>query len=173
MTPEQLREIQTPLKEKYRSDGDSAVATLSASGTVDFDAIAVRLIKEEGCPSIPGLHPMAGGDGSYSCAAEMLLEALVGCAGVTLAAVCTAMAIPVESAKLVAEGDMDFRGTLGIDRETAVGFTAIRLRFEFESPAEDEKLAKAVQLAERYCVVAQSLKNIEATWTRGDGLGVG
>lgn len=167
MTPEQLREIQTPLKEKYRSEGDSAVATLSASGTVDFDAIAIQLEKEQGAPSVPGLHPMAGGDGSFACAAEMLLEALIGCAGVTLAAVCTAMATPVESARLIAEGDMDFRGTLGIDRETPVGFTAIRLRFEFQSSADDEKLAKAVQLAERYCVVAQSLKNIEANWSRG------
>jgi len=166
MTPEQLRDIQTPLKENYRSEPASAVATLTASGTVDFDAIAVHLNKDADCPVVPGLHPMAGGKGEFACAAEMLLESLIGCAGVTLAAVCTAMAIPADSVKLVAEGDMDFRGTLGVDRETPVGFTKIRLNFIFTSPAEDEKLTKAVQLAERYCVVAQSLKHIETDWSR-------
>ncbi len=166
MNAEELRNIQAPLKEKYRSEPESALATLTARGSVDFNTISCSIDRKEHCPTIPGLHPMAGGDGNFACAAEMLLEALIGCAGVTLGAVCTAMEIPVESAVLVAEGDMDFRGTLGVNRETPIGFSAIRLRFEIVSTASDEKLAKAVQLAERYCVVAQSVKNVSADWVR-------
>lgn len=109
---------------------------------------------------------MAGGDGTFACAAEMLLEALIGCAGVTFGAVCTAMEIPIRRAQVIAEGDLDFRGTLGVDREAPIGFTRIRLRFELDSSCEDGKLDKAVQLAERYCVVAQSIKSVEASWTR-------
>ncbi len=166
MNAEELRSIQTPLKEKYRSEPDSAQSTLMARGKVNFETISCQIEHESEAPRVPGLHPMAGGDGNFSCPAEMLLEALIGCAGVTLGAVCTAMEIPVDSAILVAEGDMDFRGTLGVNREIPVGFTAIRLRFELASSASDEKLAKAVQLAERYCVVAQSVKNVSANWIR-------
>ncbi len=164
MNSDELRDLQAPWKEKFRNDPQSAIATISTEGTVDFDAIACRINDEADTPSVAGLHPMAGGDGSFACAAEKLLEALVGCAGVTLAAVCTAMEIPVDSAILSAEGDMDFRGTLGVDRGTPVGFTEIRLLFQFRSSAPDEKLAKAVQLAERYCVVAQTVKNISVHW---------
>lgn len=168
MTPEQLKSMQTPLKEKFRHDPAAALATLTARGKVNFDAIACSIIRGEGASTTPGLHPMAGGDGTFACAAEMLLEALIGCAGVTLAAVCTALEIEVEQSEIQAEGDLDFRGTLGIDRETPVGFTQIRLNFEFNSAAPDEKLAKAVQLAERYCVVAQSLKQVSAYWSRSE-----
>lgn len=166
MNSDELRNLQEPWKEKFRSDPQSAIATISTEGTVDFDVIACRINHEPGISTAAGLHPMAGGDGSFACAAEKLLEALVGCAGVTLAAVCTAMEIPVISAILSAEGEMDFRGTLGVDRATPVGFTEIRLQFQFRSSASDEKLAKAVQLAERYCVVAQTLKNVSTDWMR-------
>lgn len=166
MTPEQLRELQAPFKEKYRNDPETAQATLIARGNVNFDTVSVSLEKSAAQMAAPGMHPMAGGDGSYACAAEMLLEALIGCAGVTLAAVCTAMEIPVTSASLVASGKLDFRGTLGVNREAPVGFQEVHLNFVFDSPADDAKLAKAVQLAERYCVVAQSLKTVEARWER-------
>lgn len=166
MKPEELHLIQQPLKEKYRATPESAFATLSAVGQVDFDSISCPIIKSDENLTIPGLHPMAGGNGQFACAAEMLLESLIGCAGVTLAAVCTAMQVPVETAFLTAEGDVDFRGTLGVDRATPVGFIAVRLIFEFDSAAPDEKLAKAVQLAERYCVVAQTLKEVSASWKR-------
>ncbi len=166
MKSDELRNLQAPWKEKFRSDPQSAIATISTKGTVDFDAIACQIDDEADAPTVAGLHPMAGGDGSFACAAEKLLEALVGCAGVTLAAVCTAMEISIDSAILAAEGDMDFRGTLGIDRTTPVGFTEVRLQFQFRSPEPDEKLAKAVQLAERYCVVAQTVKNVSVNWTR-------
>lgn len=166
MNSDELRNLQAPWKEKFRSDPESAKATISAEGTVDFDAIACRINHAPDAPAVAGLHPMAGGDGTFACAAEKLLEALVGCAGVTLAAVCTAMEIPVDAAILAADGDMDFRGTLGVDRGTPVGFTEIRLEFQFQSSAPDEKLAKAVQLAERYCVVAQTVKNVSVNWTR-------
>ncbi|MCA9082303.1 MAG: OsmC family protein, partial [Planctomycetaceae bacterium] len=108
----------------------------------------------------------AGGDGSCACAAEMLLEALIGCAGVTFAAVCTAMSIPIRSAHVAAYGDLDFRGTLGVDRQTPIGFTSVRIEFILDSATDDATLAKATQLAERYCVVAQTLKEVAVSWTR-------
>lgn len=166
MTPQHLRDIQAPLKEKYRNEPNSALATLVARGLINVDSLCCELVRDAHASSTPGLHPMAGGDGSFACAAEMLLEAVIGCAGVTFAAVCTAMEIPIEKAELFAEGDMDFRGTLGVDRATPVGMTDVRLRFEIASTANDEKLTKAVQLSERYCVVAQTLKTISATWQR-------
>ena len=109
---------------------------------------------------------MTGGDGSLACAAEMLLQSLVGCAGVTFAAVCTAFGITLESAELTAKGDIDFRGTLGVSRDVPIGLTDVRLEFRLASPASDEQLDKAVQLAERYCVVAQTLKSVSVTWYR-------
>jgi uncharacterized OsmC-like protein len=166
MTSAELRAQQAPFKDRYRNDPASARATLSAVGEVDFDTLTCR-IDHQGPPlSRSGLHPLTGGDGANACAAEMLLEALIGCAGVTFAAVCTALEIPIRHARLKAEGDVDFRGTLGIARDVPVGFQAIRLRFEIAAEAPDEKLAKAVELAERYCVVAQTLKTVAAEWTR-------
>lgn len=166
MTPDELKTLQTPLKEQYRAEPSTALATLRAIGEIDLPNIACPIQRRPGAPSVPGLHPMAGGGPQFACAAEMLLEALVGCAGVTFAAVCTAMEIPLEQARLIAEGDLDFRGTLGVDRSVPIGFLAVRLRFEINSPSEDAKLDKAVQLAERYCVVAQTLKQVTADWTR-------
>jgi len=166
MNADELKALQTPFKEKYKSDPESAKSTLSATGNVDLDLITCEIVHETPPFSLAGLHPMAGGDGKSACAAEMMLEALVCCAGVTLGAVCTAMGLSIQSAQLTAEGDLDFRGTLGVSRETAIGFETVRLIFTFESEEPDAKLDKAVQLAERYCVVAQTLKSVEASWSR-------
>ena len=166
MNAEQLKAIQAPLKEQYRNQPESAQATLSARGSINIDQIAVDLERSESASCVPGLHPMAGGDGSCACAAEMLLEALIGCAGVTFAAVCTAMSISIRKANIAAHGDLDFRGTLGVDRQTPIGFTNIRIEFTLDSAADDATLAKATQLAERYCVVAQTLKEVAVSWTR-------
>lgn len=166
MNAAQLRALQAPFKEKYRQQPETAVQTLQAAGTIDFETLTCD-IHHQGPPlSRTGLHPLTGGDGATACAAEMLLEALVGCAGVTFAAVCTALELPIQRARVLAEGVLDFRGTLGVSRDVPVGFQTVQLRFEILSPAPDEKLAKAVELAERYCVVAQTLRNVSAEWTR-------
>ena len=163
-----LKAIQAPLKDRYREQPESAQAMLVAQGRINFQQLAVDLQRPEGASCTPGMHPMAGGDGTFACAAEMLLEALAGCAGVTLAAVCTAMSIPVTRAEVRVEGDVDFRGTLGIDRTTPVGFTRVHVHFTFWSEAPDATLEKAAQLAERYCVVAQTLKSVSVSWSRGE-----
>ncbi len=150
-----LREIQAPLKERYREEPDAALVTLSASGAlgegVSCSVESGRAIADA------GLHPASGGDGSLLCSGDMLLEALVACAGVTLRAVATSLGIPVESGRVRAEGDLDFRGTLAVDREAPVGFAAIRLSFELETAADEEQLETLLKLTERYCVVFQSL----------------
>lgn len=158
MTGDELRARQTPLKQRYRDDPASATATLEARGVLDFDRIACRL---EGDRSNrpAGLHPLAGGDGSCACSAEMLLESLVGCAGTTLCAVATAMGLPVTAGTITASGRLDFRGTLGVDRATPVGFTEIRLEFHLETTAAPEQVDKLIQLTERYCVVFQTLRS--------------
>ena len=166
MNVDQLRNLQAPIKERFREDPARAQATLTARGRIHVAEITCEILREGECPSRTGLHPLTGGDGSAACAAEMLLEALVGCAGVTFAAVCTALSLPVESAQLVAEGDLDFRGTMGVSRNVPVGYEAVRLRFMIDSTESDEKLAKAVELAERYCVVAQTLKSVSTDWQR-------
>ncbi|MCA8997768.1 MAG: OsmC family protein [Planctomycetaceae bacterium] len=166
MDAQQLRAIQTPIKERFRAEPETAVGVLTAVGQVDFDRLTVSMIRERPFPEKLGLHPMTGGDGAAGCAAELLLEALVGCAGVTLAAVCTAMEIPISDAKLRAEGRLDFRGTLGVNREVPVGFESVVLHFDLQSADSDEKLNKAVQLAERYCVVAQSVNSVQVSWNR-------
>jgi len=157
MTPDELRALQTPIKDRYRDDPDSAQATLSAVGELVLDQIACRITSS---PAIDlcGLHPAAGGDGSFACAAEMMLASIVGCAGTTLAAVATATGIPVTGGTITCEGDMDFRGTLGIDRTSPIGFTALRLIFNLEGAAEKQQLDKLIQLTERYCVVLQTLR---------------
>lgn len=169
MNADELRAVQAPIKEKFRERPESARATLTARGRIHLDDLTCELLRDGPVPPCTGLHPATGGDGSAACAAEMLLEALVGCAGVTFAAVCTAMGIPITSAELIAEGDLDFRGTLGVSREVPVGYDAVRLRFMIDSTEPDEKLNKAVELAERYCVVAQTLKAVSLHWERAGG----
>ena len=166
MKATELRELQAPLKERFRNEPDSAKETLRAHGIINVDAITVYIDRPHSGPVMAGLHPLAGGDGTWVCSSELLLDALVGCAGVTFAAVCSAMEIPIRSAELQAQGDLDFRGTMGVDRSVPVGFLEIRLKFTLDSEESDEKLAKAVELAERYCVVAQSLKSVSANFVR-------
>ena len=157
MNADDLRALQAPLKQSYREDPAKARVPARAEGRLDVDglACAVKIWKGE---TTAGLHPAGGGSGELACSADMLLEALVGCAGVTLAAVATAMSIPITGAKIVAEGVWDARGTLGVDRAVPVGLTEIALRFEIASDAPAEKIAKLVDLAERYCVIAQTLR---------------
>jgi uncharacterized OsmC-like protein len=157
MTPERLREIQAPLKARYKDTPESALVTLRASGRVSQEQLTFTL--ESGKPNVPaGLHPATGGDGSAACSGDMLLEALISCAGVTLAAVATSMGIVMTSATIAAEGDLDFRGTLGVARDAPVGFTRIALTFAIDTPTPD-KLPKLLELTDRYCVVAQTLSH--------------
>src|SRR3954464_4734351 len=155
MRGDELRELQAPLKERYRAEPDAASITLRAAGTLD-EGVSCS-VQTGRALATAGLHPLTGGDGSLLCSGDMLLEALVACAGVTLRAVATALEIPVEGGQVSAEGDLDFRGTLGVDRDAAVGFKAIRLRFALESPASREQLDTLLRLTERYCVVLQTL----------------
>ncbi|MCU1676927.1 MAG: peroxiredoxin [Frankiales bacterium] len=151
----ELRTIQAPLKERYRNDPASAVLTLRASGEVGHGVTCS--VQTGRALAEAGLHPAAGGTGAQLCSGDMLLEALVACAGVTLAAVATALEIELRSARVHAEGDLDFRGTLAVDRGAPVGFTGIRLRFELDTDADDALLASLLKLTERYCVVFQTL----------------
>jgi uncharacterized OsmC-like protein len=154
MDRDELRAVQDPLKQRYREDAAAALITLEASGTLE-DGISCS-VRTGRALAEAGLHPASGGDGSLVCSGDMLLEALVACAGVTLRAVATSLEISV-SGSVHAEGDLDFRGTMAVDRDVPVGFTAIRLRFELESDADQEQLATLVRLTERYCVVLQTL----------------
>ncbi len=157
MEGEELRAIQAPLKERYRDEPGAALVTLTASGTlgegVSCSVQTGRALAEA------GLHPASGGDDSLLCSGDMLLEALVACAGVTLRAVATSLGISVKSGRVRAEGDLDFRGTMAVDRDTPVGFSAIRLSFELDTDADEEELATLLKLTERYCVVFQTLAN--------------
>jgi uncharacterized OsmC-like protein len=155
MDRERLRGIQAPLKERYGEDPGAALVTLSAAGSLG-DGVSCS-VETGRALAEAGLHPAAGGDGSLLCSGDMLLEALVACAGVTLRAVATSLGIAVESGRVVAEGDLDFRGTLAVDRDAPVGFRSIRLRFELDSDAGDEELATLLKLTERYCTVFQTL----------------
>ena len=147
-----------PLKERYRGDPKAAVITLKAKGTLDDAHIACK-VETGRALAVAGLHPATGGSGLELCSGDMLLEALVACAGVTLKAVATALDIPLRSAKVSAEGDIDFRGTLGIDKTAPVGFAEIRLRFDVASDAAPDKLDQLLKLTERYCVVYQTIRN--------------
>jgi uncharacterized OsmC-like protein len=161
MDSDTLRAIQAPLKEKYRGDPASAFITLSAEGAIDDAKIACKV--ETGRALITaGLHPATGGSGMEACSGDMLLEALVACAGVTLKAVATAIGVELKSAHVRAEGDLDFRGTLGVDREAPVGFREIRLAFDIDTDAPKEKLDQLLRLTERYCVVLQTLRSAPA-----------
>jgi uncharacterized OsmC-like protein len=151
-----LRATQQPLKERYREDPGAAFVTLRASGTVGEEAVSCSVATGQALVEA-GLHPATGGDGSLACSGDMLLQALVACAGVTLKAVATSLDVPLESATVHAEGDLDFRGTLGVDRSAPVGFRDIRLRFDLDTPATDEQLDSLLRLTERYCVVYQTL----------------
>ncbi len=157
MNDQELRAVQAPLKDRYRSDPASAKKTLRVQGTLDLERIAVRIETGRGPVTEAGLHPMAGGDRSFVCSADMMLEALIGCAGVTLCAVATAMSIPITTGTIAAEGDVDFRGTLGVSKDVPIGFMAIRILIDLQTMADDAQLEKLAKLTERYCVVAQSL----------------
>ena len=152
-----LRNLQAPIKEKYRSQPEAAIVQLRAEGVLD-DPAGVSCSVETGRALVKaGLHPATGGDGSLACSGDMLLQALVACAGVTLRAVATSTGIPLIGGKVTAEGDIDFRGTLGVEREAPVGFQKIRLRFDLQGELSVEQLATLQKLTERYCVVYQTL----------------
>jgi uncharacterized OsmC-like protein len=151
-----LRSLQAPIKDKYRAEPDAALITLKAQGTLDDQSIACKVDTGRAL-AVAGLHPATGGSGAELCSGDMLLEALVACAGVTLKAVATALEIDLRSGTVKAEGDLDFRGTLGVDKGAAVGFKAIRLSFDVETSAPQEKVDQLLKLTERYCVVFQTL----------------
>jgi uncharacterized OsmC-like protein len=155
MKAEALRSIQTPLKERYREAPDAALFTLRAQGRLGEDVSCK--IETGKALVVAGLHPATGGSGQAACSGDMLLEALVACAGVTLGAVATALGIELRDAWLQAEGDLDFRGTLGVSKEVPVGFQNIRLQFTLDTDASEEELATLLRLTERYCVVYQTL----------------
>ena len=157
MNADQLRSVQEPLKGKYKEHPEQALVTLRAQGSLS-EGIACSV--ETGRALVEaGLHPATGGDGSQACSGDMLLQALAGCTGVTFQAVATAFGIKVRDGKVLVEGDLDFRGTLGVSKEAPVGFREIRLRFEVDSDATPEVLEKAIKVTERYCVVLQTLRN--------------
>jgi uncharacterized OsmC-like protein len=165
---DELRALQAPLKERYKAEPDAALVTLAATATlgegVSCSVQTGRAIADA------GLHPASGGDGSLLCSGDMLLEALAACAGVTLRALATSLGIAVTSGRVRAEGDLDFRGTMAVDREAPVGFSAIRLSFDLDTDADAEQLATLRRLTERYCVVYQTLANTPTlTTTLGTG----
>ena len=155
MKSEELRNLQAPLKEKYRNHPESALITLKAEGRAG-EGISCK-VETGRAMTEAGLHPATGGDGLFACSGDLLLEALVACAGVTLRAVSTAMNIDIKDAVVRAEGDLDFRGTLGVSKEVPVGFRAIRLSFALETEASEEQINTLIRLTERYCVVYQTL----------------
>jgi uncharacterized OsmC-like protein len=157
MTPDELRALQAPLKQRYQQDPSAALVTLKAEGMLG-EGVTCR-VETGRAIAEAGLHPATGGTGLALCSGDMLLEALVACAGVTLNAVATAIGVRVDAGRIHAEGDLDFRGTLGVSKEAPVGFRTIRLRFELESAASPEELATLLKLTERYCVVLQTLRH--------------
>jgi uncharacterized OsmC-like protein len=169
MNAEDLRAVQAPLKKRYRATPDAALITLRAEGRLG-EGVSCK-IETGKAPVVAGLHPATGGSGLSACSGDMLLEALVACAGVTLNAVATALGIELRDASLQAEGDLDFRGTLGLLKEVPVGFQNIRLKFTLDTDASEEQLATLLRLTERYCVVYQTLAHPPAlalTWQRTD-----
>ncbi|KAA0676402.1 OsmC family protein [Azospirillum brasilense] len=158
MDAQDLRALQAPLKDKYKDAPESAVVTLKAHGALDDSGIACKV--ETGRALVEaGLHPATGGPGTQACSGDMLLEALVACAGVTLKAVATALEFKLRGGTVSAEGDLDFRGTLGVAKDAPVGFRAIRLRFDLDTDEPAERIATLTKLTERYCVVYQTLAN--------------
>jgi len=158
MDAKTFKSLQAPLKERYRDEPDAALITLSATGRIDDDNIACKVDTAHAVVQA-GLHPASGGDGQSVCSGDMLLEALTACAGVTLRAVATALEIPLRNGAVHAEGDLDFRGTLGVDRHAAVGFSNVRLRFDLDMDATPAQSERLIELTERYCVVYQTLRN--------------
>lgn len=156
MDAAELRAMQAPIKDRYKTDAQAAMITLKARGTLDDTNIACK-VETGRALAVAGLHPATGDSGMELCSGDMLLEALVACAGVTLKAVATALDIPLKSGAVSAEGDLDFRGTLGVDREAPVGFREIRLSFDLDTDASDEQIASLIKLTERYCVIFQTL----------------
>ncbi|EIG59997.1 OsmC family protein [Bradyrhizobium sp. WSM1253] len=158
MDAAELRQMQAPIKERYKTDPKTAMITLKAKGSTDSEGIACK-VETGRAIAMAGLHPATGGSGLELCSGDMLLEALVACAGVTLKSVATAIEVRLKTGNVYAEGDLDFRGTLGVDKETPVGFAEIRLRFEVDTDAPQDKLDLLLKLTERYCVVYQTIKN--------------
>ncbi len=158
MDAAELRALQAPIKERYKTEPKAGLVTLKAKGALDESNIACK-VETGRALAIAGLHPATGGSGLELCSGDMLLEALVACAGVTLKAVATALDIPLKSGAVSAEGDLDFRGTLGVAKDAPVGFAAIRLRFDVETDAPQDKLDQLLKLTERYCVVYQTIRS--------------
>ena len=159
MKTEKLRSVQAPLKSRYREDPDSALVTLRADGRLDSDAVSCSVDTGRALVAA-GLHPASGGDGALACSGDMLLQALVACAGVTLRSVAVNRGLQIDGGRVTAEGDLDFRGTMGVLRDAPVGFRSIRLRFELQGEVSDEELDALIQATERYCVVYQTLANV-------------
>jgi uncharacterized OsmC-like protein len=158
MNAEELRAMQAPLKDLYRSEPEAAEYTLRATGSLGSDEVTCH-VETSGGKVTAGLHPATGGTGALACSGDMLLQALVACSGVTLRAVATAIGLAIHGGTITAEGDLDFRGTLGVDKAAPVGFRAIRLMFDLDTDAPPEQIAKLLELTERYCVVYQTLRN--------------
>ncbi len=158
MDKDALRAMQAPIKEKYKANPGAALITLKAQGAVDDQAIACK-VETGRALAVAGLHPATGGSGLELCSGDLLLEALVACAGVTLKAVATALGVTLSKAIVRAEGDLDFRGTLGVEKEAPVGFRSIRLAFDLETDAPEDAIAQLIKLTERYCVVYQTINN--------------
>jgi uncharacterized OsmC-like protein len=168
MDANELRAMQAPIKQRYKDDPKAAVVTLKARGKLDDTSIACK-VETGRALAAAGLHPATGGSGLELCSGDMLLEALVACAGVTVKAVATALAIPLKSGTVSAEGELDFRGTLGVAKDAPVGFAQIRLRFDLDTDAPQEQLDQLLKLTERYCVVYQTIKAgppVEVTMAR-------
>ena len=158
MDAAELRALQAPIKDRYKEDAKAAFITLKAKGTLDDSNIACK-VETGRALAVAGLHQATGGSGMELCSGDMLLEALVACAGVTLKAVATAIDIPLKAGSVSAEGDLDFRGTLGVAKDAPVGFAQIRLRFDIDTEAPQEKLDQLLKLTERYCVVYQTIRS--------------
>ena len=171
MDAAELRATQAPIKDRYKTDPKAAMVTLKAKGSIENEGIACK-VETGRALAVAGLHPASGGSGLELCSGDMLLEALVACAGVTLKSVSTAIEVPLKTGIVTAEGDLDFRGTLGVSKEAPVGFRQIRLHFDLETSANEEQLATLLKLTERYCVVYQTLANatevkISRKWAEG------
>ena len=158
MDAAELRAMQAPIKERYKSDPSAAIITLKAKGSIASEGLTCK-VETGRALAVAGLHPATGGSGLELCSGDMLLEALVACAGVTLKSVATAIEVPLKKGNVTAEGDLDFRGTLGVDKEAPIGFAEIRLRFDVGTDAPQDKLDLLLKLTERYCVVYQTIKN--------------
>ncbi|MBT3891338.1 MAG: OsmC family protein [Planctomycetaceae bacterium] len=167
MTPESIREKQNKLKEQYRGQPETAVHTMSVTGVVSQSTYTIKLPTHAGDVEA-GLHQAAGGSGTHACSGDMLLEALIGCAGVTLSAVATAMRISITKAEITATGDLDFRGTMGVNPDASVGFGNLRLQFDLDTDASPDSLDKLISLTEKYCVIYQTL-SVQNTITTSTG----